>query len=337
MSDASRTIRTKPRPRCLLCDSAGETLYQNRRDPLFGAPGTWNAKRCPKEDCGLIWLDPTPVEEDLHLAYQNYFTHDDDTGKSGGASQLRAVLYQIYRVGTSLPAALIGLLASQKRMSRMFLDGITPGKLLDVGCGDGTYLNRMRGLGWTVEGVDFDAKAITSAKKKYGLDLRSGDLASAGFPDNSFDAVTLSHVIEHVPDPIGLLTEAKRVLKPGGQLVVTTPNSGSYGHDTFRAHWFGFDPPRHLQLFSPKTLRETARRAGFQAIEASSTAANADIFIGGSCAIQDSANHRLDAHPRPNLARTAKAMRLQYREHLHLRTAPDSGEEAVLICRNKSP
>jgi ubiquinone/menaquinone biosynthesis C-methylase UbiE len=332
MQAGQNQIRTAARPHCLLCGSLGKELYHDLGDPYFGTPGLWSHKKCPQTNCGLVWLDPAPIEADLHLAYQTYFTHGAEDGQPTFAAKLRSALYSLYQGLQSIPAALTGLRAAKKRMTLMFLDDLKPGKVLDVGCGDGKFLHRMRQLGWSVAGVDFDAKAVANAKSIYGLDLHRGDLASAKFPDNSFDAVTMSHVIEHVPDPLALFAEARRILKPGGRLVVTTPNNGSFGHEKFKGYWFGIDPPRHLNIYSLPTLAECARRTNLKVVNTLSTAANADIFIGGSFSIRDSADHRTDAHPRPNPARILKTIALQYRENSRLRTQPDCGEEAVLIC-----
>jgi 2-polyprenyl-3-methyl-5-hydroxy-6-metoxy-1,4-benzoquinol methylase len=217
-------------------------------------------------------------------------------------------------------------------MRKMFLDEIRPGKLLDVGCGDGEFLNLMRGAGWAVDGIDFDSEAIENAKRKYGLELRHGVLGNFEFAENSFDAITLKHVIEHVPDPIGLLREVRRILKTDGRMTVVTPNSLSFGHSHFKEYWFGLDPPRHLQVFSAKGIASCAERAGFQVIETRSTAANADIFIGASYSIRDSQDHRSSHRPAPSFFRTAKAVYGQYREHFLLKSSPDRGEEAVLLA-----
>jgi 2-polyprenyl-3-methyl-5-hydroxy-6-metoxy-1,4-benzoquinol methylase len=219
----------------------------------------------------------------------------------------------------------------------MFIDDLKPGKILDVGCGDGAFLNLMRGRGWSVEGVDVDAKAVARAKAKYGLELRCSNLRAAGFPHDTFDAITLSHVIEHVPDPPGLLAEMARVLKPGGRLVATTPNIRSRGHKTFQRDWRGLEPPRHLNIFSLNALRECARRAGLEVVETTSTAANADIIAGGSFFIRHF-NQRLDRNaplPKINLVRALRSMLFQYAEFFSLRNDPHAGEEAVLICGKK--
>jgi SAM-dependent methyltransferase len=170
------------------------------------------------------------------------------------------------------------------------------------------------------------------------LALRQGDLQSARFDDNSFDAATLSHVIEHVPDPVALLREIGRILKPGGRLVVTTPNSKSLGHGWFQRYWIGLDPPRHLNIFTLSALRECANRAGLHVVETKSTAANADIVLGGSYSICHFHQQADRSAPRPqiNIARSIRCAWLQYREYFSLMRNPECGEEAVLICAKKS-
>jgi 2-polyprenyl-3-methyl-5-hydroxy-6-metoxy-1,4-benzoquinol methylase len=303
-------------------------------DFMFDAPGAWTFKRCPAPACGLWWLDPFPVAEDLHLAYQSYYTHEAPT-HSQAQSKLRDLLYRGYRFASAIPSALVGLHQERKRLSWMYLEKLPPGKVLDVGCGDGGFLNRIRMAGWSIAGVEFDEKAIAHARSEYGLTVHHGDLKSARFPDASFDAITLNHVIEHVPEPLQLFAECQRLLKPAGRLVMTTPNSASLGHRTFRNFWRGLEPSRHLFLFSANTLGECARRTGLEIIRAGTSAANADIIIGASYSIRDSADHRLPLKPAPNLQRTLAAVKFQYREHFQLRRDPDAGEEAVLVCARK--
>jgi SAM-dependent methyltransferase len=146
-----------------------------------------------------------------------------------------------------------------------FLKYVPDGQLLDVGCGSGAWLKSMRELGWRAEGVDFDENAIAVAQQD-GLKVSAGSLEQQGYPSDKFDAVTLSHVIEHVPDPVGTLTECARILKPGGKLIVATPNNWSLGHRLFRKNWRGLEPPRHLHIFSPQSLRRTLQLAGFSRV-----------------------------------------------------------------------
>src|SRR5262249_15346 len=149
-------IRSSPREACFLCGKKGEALYTNLVDRLFSAPGIWSFKRCPNPDCGLLWLDPMPITEDIPLAYQNYFTHESERGDQG--TPVRKFLYGVYQFCSKLPATLAGLQKHKNALACMFLTDLKPGRVLDVGCGDGVFLNRMRNLEWTVDGVDFDAR-----------------------------------------------------------------------------------------------------------------------------------------------------------------------------------
>jgi 2-polyprenyl-3-methyl-5-hydroxy-6-metoxy-1,4-benzoquinol methylase len=335
MQLAQKQIRSKISPECKLCGGQGRIVYEGLADPFFNAPGSWILKKCNNLQCGLSWLDPTPFPEDLHLAYKRYFTHGKLDAAFGIKQHVRTLLYKAYQALASAPAILTGLQKDKKQAKLMYLNARAKGKLLDVGCGDGSFLHRMRQLGWAVAGVDFDDAAIQNAKLNYALELYTGDLSSVELPSNSFDAITLSHVIEHVPDFFGLLGETHRLLKPGGQLVVTTPNGDSMGHKMFGRNWFGLDAPRHLQIFSMNALNVLAARINFVRSKIFSTAANADIFIGASYSIKESADHRTSAQPAPNVLRTIRAIKAQYKEYNLLRADPMCGEEAVLICFKK--
>ena len=258
---------------CPLCSNEGVPLYQGLQDRLFGAPGTWSLMRCSK--CELIWLTPHPLPDDISKLYAEYYTHQpEDSSKKRMANLRKAVKTSILQssFGYSVDAhggpmvrilSQIGPLREIVGGSVMWLKASDRGRLLDVGCGNGRFLAQMRDLGWEVMGIEPDPKAVSIAKEHFGLEVFQGTLEEAGFPDSSFDAIAMNHVIEHVPDPIGLLAECRRVLKPGGKLVVVTPNIQSLGRRLFGEHWRGWEVPRHLFLFSPKSLRACAERAGF--------------------------------------------------------------------------
>src|SRR5207249_6934470 len=105
-----------------------------------------------------------------------------------------------------------------------------------------------------------------------------GPLASHQFASGSFDAIAMSHVIEHVHDPAGLLRECHRILRPGGLLSVVTPNWSSLGHRYFGRSWRGLEPPRHLQLYTLPTLVRELRQAGF-VVETARTSVRIADFI----------------------------------------------------------
>lgn len=273
-------IRTRSCPTCALCGSTGELTYTELPDRLFGAHGRWNLKTCSNRECGLIWLDPMPLEADIAKAYVNYYTHAAESGP-GRLRSLRR-MYQIMKRGYyagkydypagSFVGQMFGKLLYLFPMRRSEVDGeirflgaVPQGRLLDVGCGSGQWLGSMRELGWQVEGLDFDESSLRVARQR-GLDVRCGALEEQCFPDAIFDAVTLHHVIEHVHYPVRTLTECARILKPGGTLVVCTPNSASLGHKLFKRDWRGLEPPRHLHLFSMQSMRRILEQVAFRRI-----------------------------------------------------------------------
>ena len=321
-------IRTSPKPDCPLCGAQGTTVHEGLRDRLFGAPGAWRLVRCPRDQCGLIWPNPAPLTEDLHLAYRNYYTHEARTGLLG------KVLYPsfagAYQVAKLIPSIVVGLYRTRHRILHMFLDDLPPRRLFDAGCGDGAFLYRMRLRGWRGSGIDFDAAAVAAGKERYGLDLLEGDFLSTEIKERDFDAVTMSHVIEHVPDPVATIRKCRDLLRPGGRLVVTTPNARGLGYARFGAAWRGLEPPRHLQIFSPLTLAECSRRAGVEVQEAGSTAANADYLSAASLAIEQAVENE-PIGGGWKLGTALPGVLFQYREHFALRKDPLAGEEAYLI------
>lgn len=275
-------IRSVPCPSCQLCGKAGVLLHDRLQDRLFGAPGVWSLRRCSDKACGFLWMDPMPLPEELSKAYAAYYTHDNGKGsaKIGRLKRLYREVKLAYlstslgykSVSASPLARLISKLLiffPQRRTEIeaeiMFLPAQLDGELLDIGCGSGHRLEQMRWLGWRVSGIDFDEEAVRVARER-GLDVSCGTIPGKWFPPNSFDAIVMNHVIEHVPNPIELLTECERILKPGGRVVITTPNSASWGHRLFKTDWRGLEPPRHLHIFSPLSIERTIRRAGFQLV-----------------------------------------------------------------------
>lgn len=132
---------------------------------------------------------------------------------------------------------------------------VPDGKILDIGCGTGETLLLLKQLRWKTYGMDIDKKAIAIAKKR-GVDhVRVGYCQDiAAYPDNFFDAIRLYHVIEHLDNPILCLQLIRKKLKKGGQLIIGTPNVESLISRVFRTYWYNLDTPRHVVLFSPKTL-----------------------------------------------------------------------------------
>jgi 2-polyprenyl-3-methyl-5-hydroxy-6-metoxy-1,4-benzoquinol methylase len=252
-------MRVVPCPRCFACGAPGDVLYERLRDNLFSAPGTWSLKKCRSESCGILWLDPMPATDDLFHAYQDYYTH----GKEPARSTLFRFTKSIYRLAVDGFLLVAGVPIERKRAALMFLGDRSPGTILDIGCGQGTFLALMAKRGWTVAGVDFDIAAVTAARRLHGIDVRVGTVGTIVDSGNKFDVVTASHVIEHVPDPLEFLVQCRKLLRAGGCVVLRTPNVDSLGHRRYGRSWRGLESPRHLHLFTVAALEACGKRAGF--------------------------------------------------------------------------
>lgn len=157
-------------------------------------------------------------------------------------------------------------------------------KLLDVGCSSGAFLMSACRLGFRAEGVEPSADAAHTARSA-GLAVFTGYLEQARFPDASFDAVTLIEIVEHLRDALALLTECARILKPGGVMLITTPNAHSWTARAMGARWAGFslnDMGGHISFFNPQSMRILATRCGLEVHHLETR--NVRFFERGQCA-----------------------------------------------------
>lgn len=262
--------------RCPACGSTlSKKIHTELQDFLEGVPGVWDMYLCEKCESG--YLNPRPKASAIGKAYGNYYTHTDarleheaDNGDSTLWRLVNGYLNHRYAASrvpaSSLGFFLIPLIVPLRQQLDYFFRYLprTPGRVLDVGCGNGRFLLRALQAGWEVKGIEPDMKAAKSAQ------LAGVPVSQQGIEDTpgrgDFDVVTCSHVIEHVHDPLTLLRNVKSHLRPGGQLWLATPNMQSIGHWVFGADWRGLEPPRHMQILSRSALRTLLERAGFSEI-----------------------------------------------------------------------
>lgn len=153
-------------------------------------------------------------------------------------------------------------------------------RLLDVGCGAGTFLEASARAGWEATGVEVSRTAAEHVSGR-GFEVFCGELEKAGYPDEHFDVVILSEVLEHVPDPRALLEASARVLRSGGLLWGTTPHGRGISARFLGLGWSTICPPEHLQLFSVSGIRELFTGVGLSNIKVATHGTNPFEIIHG--------------------------------------------------------
>jgi 2-polyprenyl-3-methyl-5-hydroxy-6-metoxy-1,4-benzoquinol methylase len=266
---------------CDLCGSQEHTLLlSDLRDRFFRLPGSFTLLRCAQ--CGLVRLSPRPDGASLPLYYpsEGYEPHapgiapesSDRTAAHVRDVSRRALLRALGYPAPALPhwARLIPSRRIPTWLVRRaaydlpsFPAYVEGGRALDIGCGNGAFLDRIRRHGWDVVGVDTSSTAAAAARASFGLTVHVARLEDAPLAERSFDFVHMSHVIEHLPQPVQTLRHVARLMRPGARLYIETPNIDSLSFRCSREHWFPLETPRHLWLFSPTTLRRALSDCGF--------------------------------------------------------------------------
>jgi 2-polyprenyl-3-methyl-5-hydroxy-6-metoxy-1,4-benzoquinol methylase len=336
--DHSRVIRTDAQPACPVCRQTGKSLYTDLVDWLYGVPGKWSTRFC--FSCKLAWLDPQPAAEEVSVLYSNYCTHKANPAMPWvGRLQQQACDNVLARLGypvspgKALLPRILSHLPYAKRiaaLSVLDLPASARGHLLDVGCGNGEFIARMRSLGWTVSGIDFDAAAVAYARSQ-GLDVRVARIAD--LDDTSvYDVIVLTHVIEHVADPIRFLRDCGQRLRPGsGRLVISTPNINSLGHALFNKYWRGLEVPRHFVLFSTAALLACVQRAGLT-VRSISTETRLAQMIYNHSACAKAGEFAIADRAQFNTSTKIAARLFRMFEGLLLTIKKDLGEEIFCIC-----
>jgi SAM-dependent methyltransferase len=224
--------------------------------------GEYSSRLCG--ECGHIFVAETPSEATLARLYATY-GYDDQTLDG-------------------LPPFIFDIL-------RELLDTFEPyrqkGRLLDVGFGAGSLLRVARDRQWNTFGVETSQAAVESGRKHLLGDLVHGNFVTAPLENRSFDVVTMSELVEHLPDPDPFLRRACEVLRPGGVLYMTTPHGRGLSGRVLGPAWSVLSPPEHLHLYSKRSLELRLQRAGFDEIS---------VFTQGVLP------HELIAHARTRLS-----------------------------------
>lgn len=267
---------------CPLCGCRESTRVFSGMDRLCGLPGVFSVVRC--RSCGHEFMNPQPVPECLAACYpSDYSPHltaaeadllpqNAGTDVSGAGLQrpwylrylplryvpgLRALYYWLTDDrGQPLPAPSATDLANSPETLRA----------LELGCATGRYLQALKRSGWDVQGVELCEQPAAMAREA-GLKVHQGTLESAALPAGTFHLVAAWMVIEHVPEPRQTLAELNKLMRPEGQILLSIPNARCWQRFLFGKAWYCWDLPRHLQHFSPASIRRVLEDSGFHQIE----------------------------------------------------------------------
>jgi SAM-dependent methyltransferase len=248
-------VKTIP---CEICGSDQHRFLFEGWDRVFGVPGKFNLVQC--EECENIFINPQPDPETLKAFYPSVY-YESNPSHYRKYSWLRRKVLEAYFGYRPLPQALQSLLLLRKILLLPFrmryghaIPFVEGGKILDIGCGNGTELYKLKAMGWEAHGVEIDGEASERTRSK-GIRVFTGDLFGANFPDQFFDVVRMSFVLEHLPNPRETLQEIRRILVPKGRIYISIQNAASLHYRLFGPRWFSLDVPRHLFSFTPKTMQ----------------------------------------------------------------------------------
>lgn len=218
---------------CPICRSA-------RSAPVRGPQQQWRYFRC--SDCQHVRLVPGPNAQELKRHYNS-------------AYQVPREAY-FHTMNQEFPAL------------RHALEQLTPGrKMLEIGCSYGGMLARFAAVGWKVDGVELDKRAVEIARKSLGLSVHAGTLREvADKLSPPYDVITAYHVIEHVPDPAAFLSQIRALSASDGILVLRLPNASSLAARLTGGWWEWFIAPEHINVFSSKSISLLLNEKGFTVI-----------------------------------------------------------------------
>jgi SAM-dependent methyltransferase len=238
---------------CPCCFADDAEVARTAHDRLFGLPGKYHVVGCRR--CGMLYTNPRPTFESLGRHYpSDYFCYDPPESYRG----LRGMVMK--RVTNDL-------LARRMRMTERVTGKLQPGtRVCDVGCSHGHLLSAFKKQrGCDVVGVDFNPEMVGYGRKQ-GVPIVCGTLEDAAFEAGQFDVVTMTEYLEHEPHPFRVLSECRRVTRPGGYLAIEVPLISSLGARCFKNYWSQLDLPRHLMFFTPETIGRMLHANGYEMV-----------------------------------------------------------------------
>ncbi|MEI6048210.1 MAG: class I SAM-dependent methyltransferase [Bacteroidota bacterium] len=230
---------------CPLCSSEKISLHSGCTDH-FLSNEVFAVFKC--SSCSFEFTQDYPEENEIG----KYYESDDYISHSGTSTGFSNKIYHVAR----------NIMLLKKRSIIENVTGLKKGSLLDIGSGTGHFAVAMKKAGWQVKGIEINEKARDYSISQFGLEI-FGPERMTTLTANSFDCITLWHVLEHFHDPYKYASDIVRLLKPGGLCLIALPNSSSYDALYYRQFWAAYDVPRHLWHFNPSTFRIFSDKTGF--------------------------------------------------------------------------
>ncbi len=234
-----------PRASCLLCASGTELILSGLSDNRLGTPGTFEIRRCI--GCGFEQTSPLPALAELKNLYEVHYNFGGEKNTVYTRFREWFLASPLFRVWLLLDG------------DNAFLARRGAGLLLDVGCNEGRGLSAYRRNGFAVEGLDLNPVAARSARER-GYTVHEVPMENFQ-PADAYDVVVLSNVLEHTLDPRRMLFDAARILKPGGEVWISCPNSESWLRRIFGRSWINWHVPFHISHFFFPELAATTDRS----------------------------------------------------------------------------
>lgn len=234
---------------CPLGCGEKEKIILSGQDLLHGLPGKFTVVRCGA--CGLMRTNPRPSQETIGLYYpENYGPHlgtriTPDRLPLEQSSFIKFLARGIFQFNTERIPQLI------------------PARMLEIGCASGAFMRKMAEAGWEVEGIEISPWAAENARS-LGYAVHTGPLESSPDPAEPFDLIVGWMVLEHLHEPVFALKKLARWIRPGGWLVISTPNAAALEFQVFKEFWYALQLPTHLYHYTPQTLRQVLEHGGWR-------------------------------------------------------------------------
>lgn len=218
--------------KCIICNANNEKLWAKRNG--------FNVVQC--RQCGLVYVNPRLTPKALIEMYnenkispKSYYVENIEEDRKTFRNRIKII--EMYK---------------------------KTGRLLDVGCAIGTFMDEAKKRGWDVYGLDINKSAIEYCRDKLKLNAKVSKIEDSGLKKESFDVIVMNDFLEHVPDPVFTVKEANKLLKKDGIVFIVTPNIGSILANLTKSRWLHLKPDEHIYYYNPRTIKILLNKANLK-------------------------------------------------------------------------